>query len=106
MTPIDYRNTTFAQIKTQLTEQRLAVYTAMLRFGSGTTRELAQKSGIDLLTLRPRVTELVQLGFATLVETEKPGKEGIYRALVEVEAMNHFKAQQTKANRELQPELL
>jgi hypothetical protein len=41
---------------------RKACYEAWVVYGPGTTREVAAKAGIDLLTFRPRSTELLQVG--------------------------------------------
>jgi predicted transcriptional regulator len=89
MKPIDFRNDTFDHIKrTWLAARRWDVYCAFLNHGPGTTREIAQKSGIDLLTLRPRVTELCEAGFMALVDGQERGHEGIYyaRTVAEFEA--------------------
>lgn len=76
MKPADLRNATWAEVQTHLGEDLLRVHAAYLEHGPGTTRQLSEKSGISLLTLRPRTTDLYQLG---LVEcTGRTGSEGIY----------------------------
>jgi hypothetical protein len=48
---------------------------------------------MDILVVRPRVTELVQLGFAALVppvDPEKPGHEGTYESVPEDVALTTF----------------
>ncbi len=94
MRPIDYRNETFEQIKERgLIKERLQVYEAFVQHGPGTTRTIARLSGIDLLNLRPRATELYQLGFLRLLESEDDtlrGNEGMYRAYTMEEARAHF----------------
>ena len=90
MTPIDFRNATFESLRARLNVARSNVYEAWLTHGPCTTRQLAIASGIDLLTLRPRTTELYQLGLVTLapdsqrespsVALAKEGHEGIYIA--------------------------
>jgi hypothetical protein len=89
MVPIDYRNATFSDLKSRLSGLRIQVYQAFLDYGPGTTKQIADRSGLSLLTLRPRTTELLDLGFVELIGGE--GHEGIYRArsMAEVEAFHH-----------------
>lgn len=114
MDPIDYRNATFADIKARLVDLRLEVLGHLRRLGPCTTQELADKSGITVLTVRPRVNELVALGFAAVVEDPSAheaaklrgyGRGGVYRALTEAEAWQHFQKQSQKANKETQGNL-
>ncbi len=91
MKPIDYRNETFEQLLARgLVNERLNVYQAFQKHGPGTTRDVARRSGIDILNLRPRATELYQLGFLKLVEGSETGSEGIYRAYTWEEAKAKF----------------
>lgn len=103
MRPIDFRNTTYHDLVAQsAASNRLAVLSAWRQHGPCTTRELAERSGIDLLHLRPRTTELVQLGFVGLVEDElqtTPGA-GVYRALSEEESLEYFRTMQEAAHQE------
>lgn len=78
MTPIDARNATWDSVRQDLQGRMAAVYTAWVVHGSGTTRQLAERSGIDVLNVRPRTTDLVALGLVEFVAMEKG--EGIYRA--------------------------
>lgn len=107
MKPIDYRNETFEALQTRgLVSERLAVYEAFRKHGPGTTREIAQRSGIDILNLRPRATELYQLGFLKLVECECGSNEGVYRAYTYEEARARFFADRAAVlSRGHQPEL-
>ena len=105
MTPIDYRNETFEMVKERgLVRERLAVYQAFAKHGPGTTRAIARASGIDILNLRPRATELYQLGFLKLLG-DAAGNEGIYRALTIEEARAQFFFEQRKARAQVQGEL-
>lgn len=61
--------------RTQLQER---IWQSLAHDGPTTTRGIEERLGIPLLTVRPRVTELVQLGFARLAG--KTGHEGIYEA--------------------------
>lgn len=79
MKPIDFRNAKFDELKTHLAAMRERVWRAWLAHGPGTTRAVAARAQIDLLTFRPRSTELFQLGVLALVEGTE-GHEGIYQA--------------------------
>jgi hypothetical protein len=112
MKPIDYRNETFEMVQARgLVNERLQVYEAFRKHGPGTTRAIARASGIDILNLRPRATELYQLGFLKLIgeaTDASPARtnEGIYRAFTPEEARAKFfteKAARGKAG--YQPEL-
>ncbi len=90
MIPIDFRNETFEQVRKRgLEGLRGQVFRAFEKFGPCTTAALAQhlESPNDLgpkaiLTVRPRATELYQLGMLELVNPESRGGEGIYRAVM------------------------
>jgi len=88
MKPIDFRNATYEEIRKLIVAQRSAVWVAWIAHGPATTRQAAKLSGIDLLTFRPRTTELYQLGGVCLVDSEElmvDGTEGIYRARTDAE---------------------
>jgi hypothetical protein len=106
MKPIDYRNETWEMVQARgLVDKRMRVYEAFRKHGPGTTRAVARASGIDILNLRPRATELYQLGFLKLLGGV-PGNEGIYRALTLEEARAKFFADRAAALRPgYQPEL-
>ena len=111
MKAIDYRNATWNELRDHLHGHRASCYEAYLDHGPGTTRQIAEASGIDLLTLRPRTTELLQLGFLELVpEPDRPekhrSKEGTYRALPMAAAEGLFLRRQHEATRETQLALL
>jgi hypothetical protein len=79
MKPTDLRDATFDRIRSDISGRLRQVYEAWERFGPTTTRNLAQLSGIDILNVRPRTTDLVALGLVELVNDFR-GSEGIYRA--------------------------
>lgn len=95
MKPTDFRTATFRELQGRLVYLRLSVWEALAHHGPCTTRELARECGFDLLTVRPRVTELVQMGFAVCVNEDEAGKEGIYRALTVAEAEAAFNERQS-----------
>ncbi len=76
MKPTDLRNATWHEVLTHLTEDLVRVHLAWQAHGPGTTREIAQKSEISLLTFRPRTTDLYKLGLVVLVDSA--AGEGIY----------------------------
>ena len=90
MKPVDYRNDSWSDLQARVAGLRLTVYEALLQHGPCTTRELARRSGVDILTVRPRVTELFQLGWVVVVDAAAVGHEGAYRALTEAEARQVF----------------
>jgi predicted transcriptional regulator len=98
MKPIDYRKATFAAIQGHLEGNRRIVYDALRTLGPQTTRALAQLAKMDLLTVRPRITELIDLGLVMLCDDGgRRAKEGTYRALSRAEAMILFTARHAAA---------
>lgn len=83
-TPEQIRNLSFDQVKAHVDGDRERCWTSLMLGGPMTTRQLAARIEIDLLTVRPRVSELVDLGF--VVCTGKDGHEGIYQAVPVCEA--------------------
>ncbi len=88
----DIRDLNWAELRDRLSGLRATVYSSLQLFGPCTTRELAARMEVDLLSVRPRVTELEQLGFAECVRRD--GHEGVYRAL------NYTEAHQRHADRQ------
>lgn len=91
MKPIDFRNETYETIAARLVSDRAACLAALRACGPCTTRQLAAHMGRDILNVRPRITELCQLGFVQPVDTA-PAREGTYRAIPEAEARRHIQA--------------
>jgi hypothetical protein len=87
--PIDFRDATWVDIQTRLNGLRLRTLLALQKHGPCTTRALAAVCSADVLTIRPRVTELIQLGLVQLVPGETRNHQGVYRALpaAETEAL-------------------
>lgn len=80
MQSTDFRNATFDSIRKNLDGLRLRAYHGWLLHGPGTTREVSQRCGMDILTFRPRTTELMALGLVTLDDRQHEKGEGVYRA--------------------------
>jgi predicted ArsR family transcriptional regulator len=90
MTPADIRDMNWKQIEDSLTGVRQSVYNALAATGPCTTLQLADRSGISPFTVRPRVTELCELGLAECVG--KDGREGLYRAVPMFAAWHNHEA--------------
>ena len=90
MNPIDLRNETWESLQKYLTGMRLAVLHAYRTHGPCTTRELANRIEMDLLTVRPRTTELLELGMLRLVGRRE--SEGVYEYIPAGEAREMFLA--------------
>lgn len=105
MEPVDFRNATYEELQARLTGLRLAALSAWRQHGPGTTRDVAQRAGMDLLTFRPRSTELYQLGFLRLENEQEGGHEGIYAARSDDELRAFFEQQHRAAIAGYQPEL-
>lgn len=90
MTPTDVRDLTWADLQKALSGLRERVYWGYRQHGPCTTEQLAQRMQMSILTVRPRTTELVQLGMVLL--TSREGHDGIYYAIpldkVEREALD------------------
>jgi DNA-binding MarR family transcriptional regulator len=106
MKPIDFRNETFAQVQERVVGARAAVLAAFQAHGPCTTKELAEVSGLSILTLRPRTTELVELGLVILAEGQSAKGEGIYRAATHSEAILFFNQSRRRAERPAELPLL
>lgn len=104
MTAECIRRMNWAQLRDSgwLNGKREEVLAAWREQGHGTTRELSRRFGIDLLTFRPRTTDLLQAGFLRLVK-EIDG-EGMYEAVPEADVMALFerRAAEIAAGEQLQ----
>jgi hypothetical protein len=90
MKPIDYRNETWADVQTRLDGMLRATWEALAAHGPCTTRALAVASGMDILSVRPRVTDLCHMGMARLAAGTLHSKEGLYEAVPIAEAREIF----------------
>jgi predicted ArsR family transcriptional regulator len=86
MNTLRIKQLNWQQMQAQLTGNRKTIWEAMVRLKLATTRQIADATGISLLTVRPRVSELVELGFAecagkeTRKTTGRTVTDGIYKA--------------------------
>ena len=77
MKPTDVRDQNFNGLIAGLDAGRMRVYNAWCNHCPGTTRGVAMRSGIDILTFRPRSTELYQAGLLMIIDSIDG--QGIYR---------------------------
>jgi hypothetical protein len=84
MKPIDIRNVNFDQLVAGLAAKRADVWRAWIVHGPCSTRDLSELAHLDILSLRPRTTELYQCGLVMLVDYMPGGAgicgEGVYQA--------------------------
>lgn len=92
MKPVDYRNATFHDLLKTVSGKREETLRAWRDHGPCTTEELADRSGLSILTLRPRTTELYQLGFVMLADSaaEATTSGAVYRAATTSETQEQF----------------
>jgi predicted transcriptional regulator len=83
MKPTDIRDQSFDTLRATLDDRRSLVLRQLAVHGPCTTRELATNAALDILSVRPRVTELLQLGLVILDGRERG--EGIYRVATQGE---------------------
>jgi hypothetical protein len=83
MTSTELRDLNFQQLQARISGMKTQVYDALLKHGPATTTELAERSGIWIFNLRPRVSDLLVLGLAECVG-RKEG-HGIYRGVPQAE---------------------
>lgn len=103
MTPEDIRNASWADLEKLVTGQREMVYNSLFACGRCTTSQLAAHMERSVLSVRPRITELYELGLVELVG--KQGHEGIYQTVpvyAARQAHAYRRAQQNHQTRQLQ----
>lgn len=88
MKPVDFRNETWEDVLKRVQGDRMLVYGSLSRLGPCTTRKLAELMGWDLLNVRPRVTELCQIGLA--ITAGGLHGEGLYQAVTMFNAKHEF----------------
>jgi predicted transcriptional regulator len=79
MIPADIRDANFRDIESHLVDNRASVYWALTSSGPITNKALAAQLGWAIENVRPRVSELIDLGLARLVR--KDGRDGVYEAV-------------------------
>lgn len=97
----DLRSIGFAEVRDRLTGNRLKVYNALVAHGPSTACEIAQRIGWDKTSVRPRLTELVDIFHAKATGLRR-NHEHEFRALSAAEAKQLHDA--AKAESEFHPE--
>jgi len=92
--PSDIRDMAWADIRDRVDGLRRTVYEALLEYGPCASKYLSACTGLSVLTIRPRMTELYQVGLIELVD--RSGHDGIYRAVPLDEAEAKHKQLQEK----------
>lgn len=95
LTSTDIRNATWLDVQKRVSKDMVEVHEAWQTHGPCTTRELAERSGLSLLTLRPRTTDLYQIGLVAC-EGKKGREGGVYKHVT------HQTAAQTWQRRQLE----
>jgi predicted transcriptional regulator len=83
------RDHTWEEIRERMAGARAQVWDWLHAHGPATTSTIAAGLGMSLFTVRPRVCELAQMGFAEC--TGRQGREGIYRACTATEAHERWR---------------
>jgi hypothetical protein len=81
------RNAAWESIQPELRSMRYYVLAGWHQYGPCTTRDLARLSGLNLLSICPRTTELYQLGLLKLIGRWRGC--GVYRPATREEWENH-----------------
>lgn len=81
----DLRSVGFAEVRDRLTGNRLKVYAALVAYGPSTASEVAKDLGWDKTSVRPRLTELVDMLHAQPTGVRR-NHEHEFRALTDTEA--------------------
>lgn len=76
----DIKRDQLAALDSALRGLRQKVHLSLLAQGACTTKALGEAMGYSILTVRPRVTELLQAGLVDLVGRDDHG-DGIYQAV-------------------------
>lgn len=81
----DLRGIGFSEVRARLAGNRLAVYDALLQRGPSTGSELAKAMGWSVLSVRPRLTEVVDM-FHGQPTGERRDGEHVFMALPTAQA--------------------
>lgn len=80
MKTTDPRDMTWAELRDEtLSGLRSRIWEWLRAIGPATTSQIAEGMDINILTVRPRVSELALLGFVEPIGRD--GREGVYRAV-------------------------
>ena len=91
MTSAEIRNDQWRKIQKRLSGDCLKVHRAFQTHGPATTLDLASCAEISPWSVRPRTTQLLQMGLVQLVGRQD--REGVYAAVDPQRALEDFVAQ-------------
>jgi len=89
MSATDLRLPHYQEIRHTLIGKRLEVYRALASAGASTPTELAGVMGWDKTSVRPRLTELVDMGRATTTGTRRDSQH-VFCAIAKEEQSEFF----------------
>ncbi len=81
MKATNFRDLQYEDLQGIIQGLRRRTYESWLLHGPGTTRAVAAAASMELLTFRPRTTELMEVGLVEVVPGQRAGNEGIYQAV-------------------------
>jgi hypothetical protein len=102
MKSTEARDLTWQDIRGKMAGTREVIHAWLLSHGPATTEGISLGTGIGLLTVRPRVSELCAWGFAKCIGREK--HEGIYQAVTvsDAQRLHETSAREGQLNLKLQ----
>lgn len=95
MNSTDSRDLTWQEIQGSLHGAREQIHSWLLKQGPATTTQISEALRMNLLAVRPRVSELCAWGFAECVG--RGHREGIYSAITTGEAHRRHEASRSEA---------
>lgn len=103
MNPAALRNTNFESLRASLADRCADVYRAFTEHGPCSTAQLAERTGIGLLSLRPRTTDLHDLGLLCAAgERMENGKRATIYAVTDRATWQQWRAENFPADGQLQ----
>lgn len=101
MRPITHqtRRLAYDQVKPKVTQLQAQVLAYLKRYGPLTTRNTATAMGVSILTVRPRMTELLQAGLVRAIGRNHDG--ALYEAIPEEEVKAIWEQEQKSDQLEL-----
>lgn len=96
----EVRDLSWDELRNRVVGAREMVWSWLRKYGPATTRQAADGCGLNLLMVRPRVSELCAWGFVECIGRTR--HDGIYRALSLSESHGRWAEAQRERQLELQ----
>lgn len=93
------RRVSYDQVKPKVTQLQAQVLAYLKRYGPLTTRSTATAMGVSILTVRPRMTELLQAGLVRAIGRNHDG--ALYEVIPEEEVKAIWEQEQKSDQLEL-----